>query len=414
MLSSIKIKNFKSIVDLKVDFSYAETAPSGYKNSETLHFLPSNSPNREKRIAPVMMFYGANASGKSNILKAIFFIKLILQNGLKQEYYHPNKLKNLENETLIEMEFFIDNIKYKYLLAYNNNSITKEELLKKGDLIYKIHNKKSSFKKLTKGIYKNKYFMDVFETACLKKDINTNEEYQINTFLSNMTTKLPSLSESLNKVFSFFNNKLKITDSYIDGDYIIKDLARSNSNADIQDSFNKITSFIKKVDIDIKRATLSVKGKKSFEIGRISQSSIDFYHENENKKEVLFKFHEESNGTRLLFGLAGAVIKALETGGVLLFDEMDNSIHPLVLKNIIRMFKDKEYNNKNAQLITTLHNTIMLEDKLYRVSEFAFVNKNLKNGTFVKRLSDLETRNDLNFRKNYLGGYFQGVPYPFI
>ncbi len=123
MLSSIKIKNFKSIVDLKVDFSYAETAPSGYKDSEILHFLPSNSSNRKKRIAPVMMFYGANASGKSNILEVIQTLKDIVLMGLNRAFYlsyKPNKLKsNLNNETFFEIEFFVKNKKYKYTLAYN-------------------------------------------------------------------------------------------------------------------------------------------------------------------------------------------------------------------------------------------------------------------------------------------------------
>jgi len=86
MLVSMSVRNFKSIVDLKIDFSYDEgKAPNGYKKSSLIPFLePTKKP--EDRLVPVMMFYGANASGKSNIVKALSTLKQIVHLG--SEYYN--------------------------------------------------------------------------------------------------------------------------------------------------------------------------------------------------------------------------------------------------------------------------------------------------------------------------------------
>ncbi len=78
------------------------------------------------------------------------------------------------------------------------------------------------------------------------------------------------------------------------------------------------------------------------------------------------------------------------------------------------MFKDREYNKKNAQLISTLHVTDVLEDKIYKTPDFSFVNKNNQKGSTITRLSDIETRNDVNFRDRYLSGMYMGVPYSYI
>ncbi len=270
----------------------------------------------------------------------------------------------------------------------------------------------------TKSYTKNFLDKELFQKACLEEDLElegdleSENSNQVNTFLNKLIERLPNLNKDIAAVFFFFTHKLKITTSYPRRMYHKNEFIKKDSQ---NEHFDKIVKFIKKIDIDIERIELNLKKEKKHHRNYISYNEIVTYHKNEENEDIEFKFNEESKGTQVLFNIAENIIKALETGGVLLFDEIDDSIHPLVLKNIIRMFKDKEYNNKNAQLITTLHNTIMLEDKLYRVSEFAFVNKNLKNGTFVKRLSDFEkSRNDLNFRKQYLGGYFLGVPYPFI
>lgn len=92
----------------------------------------------------------------------------------------------------------------------------------------------------------------------------------------------------------------------------------------------------------------------------------------------------------------GIVLTVLRKGAVLVIDELGNSIHPLLLAEIVRIFKDKRYNTSDAQLILTTHNTDIMEQDMMRVSDF--------NGA----------RNVTNFQKQYLKGIFSGIHYPYI
>ena len=124
---------------------------------------------------------------------------------------------------------------------------------------------------------------------------------------------------------------------------------------------------------------------------------------------------EESLGTNLLFGIAELLLMTLQNGNVLVIDELDRSLHPFLLTKIIELFKDKDYNKKNAQLLFTCHSTDILENQTLRVSEVAIITKTLKEGSTIRRLSDFEgLRNTYDFRKMYLDGNFGGIPFPYI
>ncbi|NCP67832.1 ATP-binding protein [bacterium] len=437
MFSKIRIKNFKSIEDLLVDFSYAEgKAPNNYKDSNIISFLEPNS-KADNRVVSVMNMYGANASGKSNIIEVLSHITNIIRNGLKPDYpFCPNKLKKLENETLIQMNFFINKHSYEYSIAYNNKTITMESLYLEGKKLFSIDKTESNFEGIKTRAYGNKVIRERFQTSCLT--LYDEEVNQINTFLSSVVSDLPSLNKNLTLVFNFLTKKIAVLrDSAVHASHGVNLLSKSQQDKDIKIAFDKITEIIKELDIDINKfeyendeeeLIMSEKGEVQVKIPANSYSSykidkaknrlitnrIKSYHTNSEGKEVPFDIAEESVGTRVAFGLVGFILKTLEDGGVLIIDELDRSLHTLILKRLVRMFKDKDLNRNNAQLISTLHNTDILEDSIYKISEFAFINKNQKRGTFIKRLSDYEgVRNDMNFRDRYLDGLYLGIPYPY-
>ncbi|MCA6071914.1 MAG: ATP-binding protein [Endomicrobium sp.] len=154
----------------------------------------------------------------------------------------------------------------------------------------------------------------------------------------------------------------------------------------------------------------------------IAIDTINSYHKDTNNKEVIFDFFEaESRGTRVLLGLICKILEVLADGKVLIIDEIDRSIHPLVFAKIIEIFKDKDYNEENAQLVFTTHCTDILEANILRLSEVATVNKNLNEGSTIRRISDFKDspefrniRNTTDFRKLYLQGVFKGIPFPYI
>ena len=130
---------------------------------------------------------------------------------------------------------------------------------------------------------------------------------------------------------------------------------------------------------------------------------------------VRFDFNEESMGTQIAFGVLGSILAALEQGGLVLIDELDRSLHSLVFQQIVQMFTEKRYNTKNAQLVFSAHNTDLLDADILRISEIDFVNKTKKKGTTIKRLVEFsDIRNVSNFRKRYLSGEFDGIPFPYL
>lgn len=145
---------------------------------------------------------------------------------------------------------------------------------------------------------------------------------------------------------------------------------------------------------------------------------INATHKNVAGSPTLLNFlKHESAGTQRLAGLVGLILYALNTGGVFLVDELECSLHPLLMREIVLLFKKRRYNRKGAQLIFTTHNTDILDDSILRISEIALVRKNVANGTLVRRLVDAkkdgeDIRNVTNFRKQYLAGFYSGVPHP--
>jgi len=440
MLSKVVIKNFKSINDLSLDFSFAQKRYIKDRDLiDVLYATDSSKKENKNRLVAVANIYGANASGKTNIVEAMQFFSLIIKKGLKKVPYSPNKLIDSKGDIFMQFVFFVNQKEFTYELSYDSVSIKNETLLCDGVLLYSIINSKINFKGIVIDDFNEEYLCKQFKVGCV-----TTEGSQVNTFLAFIVDKLPSLSKELVDVFNFFNNNFVVSMSNkMNVLLAVERLAQSNEKKDINCAIRKITNIIRNIDIDIDRfdwieeqGDLNlIKKEDGYDFSRftkgrsnkfgvnvkISQgdnkylaASIRSYHKNIKNQDIEFDLEEESKGTYLAFALIGFILSFFETGGVLVVDEFDASLHPLVLLTLIKMFKNKKYNKKCAQLILTLHTTDVLEDDFFKISDFYFVNKNKKRGTFITRLSDFEnTRNEMNFRDRYLRGDYFGIPYTF-
>ena len=440
MLSYFKIRNFKSILDVEVNFSYDEgKAPNNYEQLNTIPFL---EVDKKKRFVPCMAFYGANASGKSNVITALFVLNQILKKGIIG-YYVPNKLNSKYDYSSFEIEFFKDKTKYTYYIEYNAFSIQKEKLLKDNKVLYSIDKKaKNDFKNIQTEDYNADKFNNIIDVECsqfqnfeLNEPIfNENKKLQIFPFLSRINIGYKGLNKDLVDAFNYLTSSMIIN---LANDIPYKQSLsvlsnHKNDNESLQQSFNKIADILKKFDIDITRMSLNRELKNpqdqltdipAFVEQNVNNNIlrleyINSYHNDVNNKEVKFNFfREESNGTQILLSLIGFVLYSLENGTALIIDEIDRAIHPMILIQIIKMFKDKDYNKKNAQLIFTCHATDILSEEVFRISEVSFISKNLKQGTTTKKISDFkekDIRNVTDFRKLYWNGVFGGIPYPYI
>lgn len=426
MLHSFTIQNFKSILDLTVDFTYNEgKAPNNYQDMETIPFLQVKD---KIRLVPCIAMYGTNASGKSNIVEALYALRHIIFNGI-YDNYKPNKLNKKYDATKFTLSVYINKSLYEYTIQYNDTKIIEETLEVNNQTLFSISNKNiSKADKITTKQYDTKKLQEIYKVECC----NENEEQQ-KTFLKIISKNYAGLNKNIPEFAKYIAKHIMIIhDTQLPiglGIKTLQDFYKENK----QKAFEDIVNILKKFDFDIIRMKFEEKSmdedKEAFKRNRkygnselfvrdnkLYRNKITSYHKNTNDEDVEFDFHEdESLGTQTLAGIIGHILFALYTGSVLCIDELERSIHPLVLREVVKMFKDKRYNTNNAQLLFTAHNTDILDDEILRISEIAFISKTLKSGTVFRKVSSYEgIRNTTNFRKQYLDGVFSAIPHPYI
>jgi len=430
MLISFHVKNFRSIVDTTVSLNYAEgKAPNGYEEMSALPFFDIGSS--KKRVVPCLALYGANASGKTNLIKAIKGLNDFLDTGI-DNIFAPNKLHSDCRSTLFEVNFYKEKNLFSYSVEYNSENIIRESLKKGNKILFSIENYRVvDVRNIVTSSYPIKKLEDILKVEC-----SNASGIQTHSFLSKIGKQYAGLNTDISASASFFFSSIYVflTNDFPMGmgiDLLTRQLKTENAYSD---ALSKIEKFIQKMDFGIKqmkfdREKLRLNEEGNFDLNSGKGKPVNFkssnnesyadylyaYHDDINGNEVCFNFNEESNGTRTAFGVIGVILFALENGNIVCIDELDRSLHSLVFREIVRLFKDKRYNAKGAQLIFTAHNTDLLEAEILRVSEVGIVSKNLKHGTTLTRLSEFDgIRNVLNFRKKYLNGEFAGIPFPYI
>ena len=427
MLSSFFVRNFRSILELRLDFSFAEgKAPNGYKDFEVLPFLEAGDG---QRLVPCAAFFGANASGKTNILKAINALKTLLREGGRlADLFEPNLLNPKFTETTLEPVFVIGADAFTYRITYSHSAISEELLLKNGEPVFHIQKLDPTFSPaLLSPAYSREKLADILRVECTDGDGR-----QTKPFLHRIGKSYAGLHPDLKNVCGYFENCVRFFTN--DGPMLLPIAVEILANAiggDQAAALREITDVVRRADIEISAITITEtelapddqphRGsllKKDSNTGTRHSVSITATHQDVSGNAVLLNFlKHESTGTQRLAGLIGLIIAALKTGGVILVDELECSLHPLIMREIVLLFKKRRHNPKHAQLIFTTHNTDILDDSILRLSEIALVRKTLANGTLVRRLVDAkkdgeDIRNVTNFRKQYLAGFYSGVPHP--
>ena len=425
MLSSFSVQNFRSILDLKLDFSYGEgKAPNGYQEQEIMPFI--DAP-QQRRLVPCMAFFGANASGKTNILKAIMALKELLIDGSKlSDSYDPNLLNPKFSNTTFAAKFSMAGESYEYQITYNAREIERESLSKNDDCLFVIEHLKAEFSpRILSSTYSDDKLSDILRVEC-----SDGEGRQTKLFLHRIGLAYAGLHNDLRNTFVYFDQLVYYgNEQAIPLPFAVHLLALTISG-DEAAALCEITDIVRRLDIDITSIAIVQKElapnekthrglmKIDRETGAQHAFQIISTHKDISGNPALFDFiKHESSGTQRLAGLVSLILYTLKTGSVLLVDELECSLHPLLMREIVLMFKKRRFNTKGAQLIVTTHNTEILDDSILRLSEISLVRKTAANGTLVRRLIDIkkdgeDVRNVTNFRKQYLAGFYSGIPHP--
>ena len=370
------------------------------------------------------VIYGANASGKSNFIKAMSTMRrLVLQSFEQSSTYKLDIvpfLLNTDTEqsaSFFETVFIIDNIRYRYGFEVDDKQVHAEWLFeapKNADKPLFIREEDGievmkgfpEGKDLEERTRENALFLavaDQFNGKIAKKIMQwfnnfitisglSHEGYKGVTFgmLENKQTST-ALLDFYKKLDLGFDD-ISISKKPFDGKELPKDMPESLVKqlvTDLEGAF--------KIDIKTIHKKYDAKGK------AIGQVEFDMR-------------SQESSGTNQLFNISGPVFVVLNDGGVLVVDELDASLHPLLTLAVTKLFNSKDFNRNNAQLIFATHDTNLLYYGNYRRDQIYFIEKDQYGVSDMYSLVEYKEqgktiRKDRSFEKDYIEGRYGAIPF---
>jgi len=377
------------------------------------------------------VIYGANASGKSNVIKAltdfIDFVTSSSQHIINDpiNIYDPFLLdkSSVKNPTEFELEFVIDKVRYIYSVSCNAERIIDEQLsyYPKGQtvLIFKRENT-TDFKYGTvlKGEKRSIEYRMLQNQLYLSKAANENLDMLIDVYswfsdITNSLSAMSSLGEYLN-MSTIIGSALKEKDDKF---------------------FKKLENIIKAFDIGIDSLVIKENTRGKNLLSMIPEEATEFYSSTFMAEEIpdldfeLFAIHKgyskdsekpvfkefpiekESGGTKNLLTIAFNLLDHFKKGSVMIIDEFERSLHPHIVTKLVQLFQDHELNVNHAQLIFSTHAINLLDNELFRRDQVWFTEKDENGVTDLYALSQVEgVRKDTPYDKWYLSGRFGATP----
>lgn len=419
MLVEFKVNNFRSI-----------------KDTATFSMLTSSKDEgncfevRNYNLLRSSIIYGANASGKSNLLKAMAFMGQLVLNRYKimqSTDLLPHDPYRLSDETenassTFEIVFFIDKIKYRYGFEIDTEAVYSEWLYadEKGKEAKLFFRDSEELDYVNPNKFQEGY--DFFNKKEEKIKIAKNQLFIWKCDRENDAT----ISKSILHWFSRFN--------FIDGmdhqgyiDYTMKQMKNEAFR-------NEMLVLVKTADIGIEDIALAEEDlpetiieklpfsedmkQEMFEKGVFKVKSLNTFHKkyDENNNEVgkaIFELDvEESKGTRKFFKMSAPILNTLKEGKILMIDELDASLHPILTQHLIQLFHDEKINKAKAQLIFATHDTNLLKPELFRRDQIWLTEKDQYGATNIYSLAQFKNvRKQEDFEKQYIQGKYGAIPY---
>lgn len=399
MLIRFSFKNFKS-----------------FKNENCLDMEATSLKEHEYNVAKtengeylkVSAIYGANASGKTNVLQAFDYMK-------KRILVSDDSKKNspIDEENI-------------YSFMINNAPIALEvEILAKNNKIYKYGFEVLKDTIISEWLFEKRVnkFYAIFERENNNVSMKPNKISDLvnideRTLFLNIYSKIDRNNEDFSNVYDWFVNSMYLDlgnpnfERFINNRVSLKILSDENYK-------KELLKFIKTFDSGIEGIKTT---PDSLEAVKSNNGIIDIevIHRGENGELKALPFYLESNGTRKMFHLFDFFMDALKNGMVLFVDELDAKLHPLLTRYIINLFHNSQTNIGNGQLIYSTHDTVNLNKETFRRDEIWFAEKDKDGISEIYALSDYileddknagkKVRNDATYNKDYLTGRYGAIP----
>jgi len=349
--------------------------------------------------------YGANASGKTNLLDAFAFMRYFVMSSAQEShngensYLQPFRLNSESEKEPSEFEviFIVNDTLFRYGFEVTTQQVVSEWLF---------------FKPRTK------------ETELFYRDGNDFEIHKTNFSKAKTIVKEGLVRDNalLVSVAAQFNEKTAITivewfrNLRIFSSQNEYDFHKFTTNKTENPLYKaKIADFLKAADFGIQNIILQKKNENSEHVPYVLTTHKKYDSDKKSVGLVNFSLEsEESSGTIKFFALAGTILDVLENGFILIADELDAKLHSNLVCKILLLFNSKEFNPKNAQLIFNTHDTHLLSLELFRRDQIWFANKDKYGEAKLYSLDDFksdEVRRSDPFEDNYLKGKYGAIPF---
>lgn len=410
MLVMFKVKNYTSFKNESI----LDMRATAYVQHPT-HVI---SINDKLSLLKTTALYGANASGKSNLISAMFFF---------EQYIFSQFINKKEDESFEANEIGMKMKWEPFGLSNDSNNASEFDII----FLHKDKQIQYGFESTPKEVLNEWLYIDdkkVFERT--GTELSFGSKYQN---LLGAYKKLPAerlyiavleyfLDEEakeavLGDFISFFYKEYNVYTEIL-FESTVKGLAGvvGLSKKLVSNKFfqKKVEHYLRLIDVGIKRLDVQTEtildehtGKKRKE--KVVRTVHDVYDENGNiVGEKTFDLSQESTGTLRFLAYIQNIIEMISGGGVFIVDEMSARLHPLLTKMIVDIFCSSQ--NKKAQLIFTTHDISLLNNNQFRRDEVVFVDKNERGESSLYALSDLKVREDATFNKDYLQGKYGAIP----
>lgn len=423
MLIGFSVGNYKSFKETVTLSMVASSITEEEKELDENNVFPINDKLSLLKSAAI---YGANASGKSNLIAAISFMKWFVLNSSKETQVSEAidiEAFRLSTETekepsFFEIVFILEDKTFRYGFEVNAQKVVYEWLFQADD---------SAEKMLFERDFDNFILHDFPEGQGISDKTRSNA-----LFLSVVAQFNGKVS---GKILLWFSKSLQLISGLEDREYR-KQTLESLENAGYR---HDIIEFIKKLDLGIlgigeikinipPPAPVFIISNNTAKYGDSygnlypnseTQTTVHVHTlhpkydaDGKQTSKVLFDIEKhESEGTNKLFALAGILLDTLRTGKILLIDELDARLHPLITRELICLFNSNETNPHNAQLIFTTHDTNLLSSKTFRKDQIWFTEKDNKGATDLYSLVEYKVGKDASFERDYIIGKYGAIPF---
>ena len=413
MIIEFSVKNYRSIKELQTLSMVAAPIKSKYPELDTNNIIKvSDKLSLLKSVA----IYGANGSGKSNLIKALYIMLIFIRDSFKNDQLgkfiiEPFELnQESQNEpTFFQLIFICDDIRYRYGFEVFDNEVKSEWLFGTPDKkeVYFFTREGSTIQINEKQFGEGKNLVD-----------KTSES---NLFMNIAKAFNGKVSK---QIFDYLNYEIAISTGVADQGFRNTTLTLIK-NETIKQQILSLLNFADFgiQDINYKKMTIddlpanSPKGfSEDVATGNLellfSKRSI----QNEKNENVGYRMFlmdgQESDGTQKFFNYSGIITKTLQYGSALFLDEFDARLHPMLTKKLVEMFNSPTINKNGAQLVFVTHDTNLLDNTLLRRDQIYFTEKNKMQETVLYSLADFKgVRNDASYEKDYINGKYGAIPF---